>query len=171
MMELVKTYTDALSAIATGALQGAMNGINRLLRRCSLLVLKLLANLVGLGKLDDALKKGIDNIKDSVDKAVDKFIIWLRDKTGLSDQKGKDKDGDKEQSGENSAPNIPIQVGSVTVSDKSRGFNKVTSKANIAFAPLSGEPVDQALATKEPARSNERFSSANLSRCRCIWSE
>ena len=43
--------------IATGALQGAMNGIESALAKMLPLGIELLANLVGLGKLDDALKK------------------------------------------------------------------------------------------------------------------
>ena len=83
LFDLVKVFTESLEAVAKGALQGAMNGVEGVLARMLPLGIDLLARVIGLNKVSNAVNSGVDKIKTKADTAIDGFIEWLRDKVGV----------------------------------------------------------------------------------------
>ena len=91
VLELVNSVVDAVGAIASGAVGGAAKLVENALAKSIPVVIGFLASLLGIGDLAQKVQDIVGNIRERVDKAIDKVL--LKAKGLFKGKKGKDKDG------------------------------------------------------------------------------
>jgi hypothetical protein len=74
ILDFVEAVVSSIYNIATGAIGGAANWIEKALANMIPILIGFLASLVGLGGLTDKIKEFIKKVQDKVDKAIDKAI-------------------------------------------------------------------------------------------------
>jgi hypothetical protein len=79
IMEFVESVINSIHAIATGAIGGAMNWIEKSLANMIPILIGFLAALVGLGGLAAKIKGFILKVQSKVDKAIDKVLKKIID--------------------------------------------------------------------------------------------
>jgi hypothetical protein len=77
IMDFVEAVINSISAIATGAIGGAANWIEKSLGNMVPILIGFLANLLGLGGISEKIKEFIKKVQDKVDKAIDKAIAKI----------------------------------------------------------------------------------------------
>lgn len=77
IMDFVEAVINSVHAIATGAIGGAANWIEKSLANMIPILIGFLANLIGLGGISDKIKGFIKKVQDKVDKAIDKVIAKI----------------------------------------------------------------------------------------------
>jgi phage-related protein len=79
ILEFVEAVVDSIYNIATGAIGGAANYIEKALANMIPLLIGFLADLLGLGGISEKIKEFIKKVQDKVDKAIDKAIAKVVD--------------------------------------------------------------------------------------------
>ncbi|MEL6346181.1 MAG: hypothetical protein AAFV53_23930 [Myxococcota bacterium] len=118
---LVSSIVDTAYEIAIGQLGRATAGIESALAAALPLGLDLLARLLGLGKLADAVQDTVKKLQKRVEAAFDKVIDKIRSALGIDK---KTTNNDETRPGEN-AVNINIKPKPVLANDHERGFVRV----------------------------------------------
>jgi hypothetical protein len=75
--QVVASYIDSISAIASGAIGAAANRIEQTMAGLLTLVISFLARLVGLGKVSDVVVNIVSKIRAPIDRALDKVVEWV----------------------------------------------------------------------------------------------
>jgi hypothetical protein len=75
--QVVASYIDSISAIASGAIGTAANRIEQTMAGLLTLVISFLARLVGLGKVSDVIVNIISRLRAPIDRALDKVVEWV----------------------------------------------------------------------------------------------
>ena len=95
MFELVSAIFENLNAIAQGSIQGAINGVESILGKGLTLGIDLLAQILGLGKLTNAVNDAIDKIRKKLQNAIDKMVKFIRDKLGINKDNNQGQQGNQ----------------------------------------------------------------------------
>ncbi len=74
ILEFVEAVVNSIYSIATGAIGGAANWIEKSLANMIPILIGFLASLIGLGGISDKIKEFIKKVQAKVDKAIDKAI-------------------------------------------------------------------------------------------------
>ena len=77
IMDFVEAVINSVHAIATGAIGGAANWIEKSLANMLPILIGFLASLIGLDGISDKIKGFIKKVQDKVDKAIDKVIAKI----------------------------------------------------------------------------------------------
>ncbi len=97
IMDFVEAVINSVHAIATGAIGGAANWIEKSLANMIPILIGFLASLIGLGGISEKIKGFIKKVQDKVDGAIDKVIAKIVDVVKKLFGKGKDKANDPEK--------------------------------------------------------------------------
>ena len=142
-----------MSAIVQGSLDGAINKVESVLAGALPLGIELLAKLLGLSKVDDAVQSAIDEVKETIDNGIDSAIEWIRDTVGLNKKNADNANQPEQGSGESITKDSTTKSVSLSenipVSDKSRGFNQADVTATGFVRPTAGNQVNTGTATSE----------------------
>jgi len=84
---LLNAILDSVENIAKGNISGAIAYVEKMLASALVVLINFLARFAGLSKIADAIKDTIKKIQDTVWKAIDKAIDWV--KTKVKDLLGK----------------------------------------------------------------------------------
>ncbi|WP_271769661.1 eCIS core domain-containing protein [Aquimarina algiphila] len=82
-------FMNSIADIVAGNLVPAATKVVNTMKGILVLAVSFLAEFVGLGKIGDALQNILKKIRDPIDKALDKMILWVKNKA-KSFLKGKD---------------------------------------------------------------------------------
>jgi hypothetical protein len=74
---VVATFIDSISAIASGAIEGAAKKVEQTMANTLTLVIGFLAKFAGLGSIPEKLVGIVKKIRQPIDKALDKIVDWL----------------------------------------------------------------------------------------------
>jgi len=77
LMGLVEAITNSISNIASGNISAAANYVEQTLGRILPLIISLLARLLGLGGITDAIRRIIGRIQRPIDRALDRAVQWI----------------------------------------------------------------------------------------------
>ncbi|HEU4883645.1 MAG TPA: hypothetical protein VFT45_15400, partial [Longimicrobium sp.] len=75
--QVVASFIDSISAIASGAVGAAANRVETTMAGLLTLVISFLARLAGLGKVSDEVVKVVKRIRDPIDKGLDRVVAWI----------------------------------------------------------------------------------------------
>ncbi|EZH71832.1 hypothetical protein ATO12_05490 [Aquimarina atlantica] len=82
-------FMNSIADIVAGNLVPAATKVVNTMKGILVLAVSFLAEFIGLGKIGDALQNILKKIRDPIDKALDKMILWVKNKA-KSFLKGKD---------------------------------------------------------------------------------
>jgi len=91
VLELVNSVVDAVAAIASGAVGGAAKLVENALSKSLPVVIGFLASLLGIGGLAKKVQDIVGNIRERVDKAIDKVLLKAKGLFKKVVKKGKEK--------------------------------------------------------------------------------
>ena len=80
VMVLLNAIVDSIENIAKGNIAGAIDYVEKMLASALVVIINFLARFAGLSKVADAIKDTIKKIQDTVWKAIDKAIDWIKGK-------------------------------------------------------------------------------------------
>lgn len=75
--QVVASFIDSISAIASGAIGAAANRVEQTMAGLLTLVISFLARLVGLGRVSDAVVGIVNRIRAPIDRALDRVVDWI----------------------------------------------------------------------------------------------
>ena len=93
MFELVSAIFENLNAIAQGSIQGAINGVESVLGKGLTLGIDLLARILGLGKLTNAVNDAIDKIRKNCKMPLIRWSIY-QVQTGINKRQNQGQQGE-----------------------------------------------------------------------------
>ncbi|MTJ09806.1 DUF4157 domain-containing protein [Anabaena sp. UHCC 0204] len=91
IMDLVNAITDAIAAIANGAIDGAAKLVENALAKSLPVVIGFLASLLGIGDLAKKVQDIIGKIRQRIDQAIDKLLLKAKKLFKGAVKKGKEK--------------------------------------------------------------------------------
>lgn len=80
IIQVGMAFLNSIVEIAEGNLQPAAMKIVNTMKGLLVLAVSFLAEFVGLGKIGEALQNILKKIRDPIDKALDKMILWVKNK-------------------------------------------------------------------------------------------
>lgn len=75
--QVAMSFIDSISAIASGAVGAAANRVEQTMAGLLTLVISFLARIAGLGRVSDAVTSVIDRVRQPIDRALDRVVVWI----------------------------------------------------------------------------------------------
>ena len=75
--QVVASFIDSISAIASGAIGAAANRVEQTMGGLLTLVISFLARLIGLGRVSDVVVNIVNRIRAPIDRALDRVVDWI----------------------------------------------------------------------------------------------
>jgi len=158
IIEVGVAFLNSIVEIAEGNLMPAAQKIVNTMKGILVLAVSFLAEFAGLGKIGQALQNILKKIRDPIDKAMDKVILWIKNKA-KSFLKGKDDEKhaqiataageEMKQGGENLGSYEELrknkEVQAKNIEDKYKGQLKQGIGIRVAFTAPESDKTDEDL--------------------------
>jgi hypothetical protein len=77
LMGLVEAISNSIGNIASGNISAAANYVEQSIARILPLAISLLARLLGLGGISNAIRRIIGRVRRPIDRAIDRVVQWI----------------------------------------------------------------------------------------------
>lgn len=166
---------DSLAAIASGVIGPAANKVEQTLKRLLGMAISFLASFLGLGNISEKISETLQKIRQPVDNALDKMILWVKNQAKRF-LKGKDEEKhgeiaakaveDMKQGDVGEKPYEQIRAEkealATQVEQKYQPELKEDIKISISFTPPNQDKVDKDLDFQITIAPNATYSNGTI---------